>query len=155
MIPRVKILLVTHLQSWGCRGHSWGLVGSQDGSRWKSYHYSWPHFWNHDDIFTLGWVIKFPKKGLGFGPKSAKKAHCESGKEPILWIFLGDSLSCSYMCSVYLSPFQTWRFSTLKFCSWINILCQLYLQLHCSHLHNCITVLTFAGPYHLLINNYY
>ena len=34
-----------------------------------------------------------------------------------LWIFLGDSLSCSYMCSVYLSPFQTWRFSTLKFCS--------------------------------------
>ena len=69
MIPRVKILLVTHLQSWGCRGHSWGLVWTQD-------HYSWPHFWNHEDIFTLGWVIKFPKKGLGFGPKSAKKAHC-------------------------------------------------------------------------------
>ena len=28
-------MIVTHLTSWGCRGQSWGVVGSQEGLAWK------------------------------------------------------------------------------------------------------------------------
>ena len=72
----MKITPVTHLTSWGCWGQSWGLIWSQDGLKWKAYQLSWPYFWNHEENFT---VIKFPKKGLWFGQKSAQRAHC------VLW----------------------------------------------------------------------
>ena len=76
----------THLTSWGCKGQSWGLVGSQDGLTWKAYQCSWPYFWNHEENLTLDWVIQSPKKGLQFGWKSAKKRTVHQSNVVILLI---------------------------------------------------------------------